>query len=349
MTWYSVVTASSRRSHLGLTCLVVSLLLAVSPARGELARYEATAPAMGTTFHIALYAPDDATAATAIKAAFVRIKALDRMMSDYDPASELSQLGAASPTKKPVRVSDELFEVFTTAQHISRQSNGAFDITVGPLTRLWRQSRREKKLPDDATLKQALASVGYEKLKLFPESQSVALTAPGMQLDLGGIAKGYATDEALKVLQEHGIARAMISGGGGLTLGDAPPDSDGWKIGIAPLEPEAKPSIFLRLQNCGIATSGDAWQFVEIDGRRYSHIVDPTTGLGLTERMSVTVIAPTGMLADALSKPLCILGPDKGLQFLAGHEDAHAFMLHARNGTLEQHASPGFAQLRRAK
>ena len=327
-----------------LTCLIFCL----PTADAELSRYEATAPAMGTTFSIAFYAPDDATAEAAMKAAFARVKAIDRMMSDYDPESELSKLSAASPTKSPVKVSDDLFAVFVAAQRVSEQSGGAFDITVGPLTKLWRQSRREKKLPDAATLKQALASVGYQKLTLHPDSKSVELTAAGMQLDLGGIAKGFATDEALAVLREHGITRAMISGGGGLTLGDAPPNSDGWKIGIAPLEAQAPPSIFLRLANCGIATSGDAWQFVEIDGRRYSHIVDPKTGLGLTERMSVTIVAPTGMLADALSKPVCILGAEAGMKFIASQENVHAFALRMEGESLKQITSPAFDKLPRA-
>ena len=129
-------------------------------------------------------------------------------------------------------------------------------------------------------------------LRLDKVARTCTLTKPKMKLDLGGIAKGYAADQALAVLKSQGVVSALVDASGDLAIGAAPPGQQGWKIGIAPLEAGSPPSRFLMLAECGVATSGDAWQFVEIDGHRYSHIIDPHTGIGLTTRSSVTVIAP---------------------------------------------------------
>ena len=130
------------------------------------------------------------------------------------------------------------------------------------------------------------------------------------------MAVGFAVDEALTVLKQHGLTRVLVNGSGDMALGDPPPGEAGWRIGVAPLEPNQPPSRFLRLAHCGVSTSGDAWQFVEIDDRRYSHIVDPKTGLGLTTRSSVTVIAPTGMAADGLATAVSVLGVEQGLALI---------------------------------
>jgi thiamine biosynthesis lipoprotein len=332
------------------TCIALLPANFVLSAAGEdLSRYEATEKAMGAAFEIALYAPDDQTAAKALDAAFARIHALDKALSDYDPQSELSRLSAAAPTSEPVRVSDDLWNVLVESQKISAASGGAFDVTVGPLTTLWRQSRQTKTLPSAAKLKQAQAAVGYQHLKLIDSSKSVELLRPKMRLDLGSIAKGLAGDEALKVLREHGISRALVNGGGGMTLGDPPPGKAGWRVGVAPLEPQSPPSTFLLLANCGIATAGDAWQFVEIDGKRYSHIVDPKTGLGLTERISVTVIAPSGLLADGWDTPMCVLGPRAGLKLIQSQPNCETLIVYLEDGQPQTLRTPGFDKIPRAE
>src|SRR5262249_28184538 len=157
-------------------------------------------------------------------------------------------------------------------------------------------ARRTHELPDAKELSRARALVGYQNLRLDAKARTVQLLKPGMQLDLGGIAKGYSADEALAVLRKNGITRALVAAGGDIAVGDAPPDVDGWKIGIAPLEdPDKKPTRYLILQNAAMSTSGDAEQYVEISGKRYSHIVDPRTGIGLVGRQSVTVVARKGI------------------------------------------------------
>ncbi len=285
-----------------------------SPA--ALVRREFTEPHMGTRFRIVLYAPDTTTAERAAQAAFARIAALDDCLSDYRADSELMRLPAQAGGA-PVRVSEDLFRVLAAAQAMTRQSGGAFDVTVGPVVRLWRMARLSHKLPDPARLAAAEKLVGYEKIRLDARAHTVQLLEPGMILDLGGIAKGYAADAALAVLKEHGIMRALVAGGGDIATGDSPPGEDGWTIGLAPLEsPDAPPRRFVRLHNAGISTSGDAEQHVEIGGMRYSHVIDPRTGQALTGRRGATVIAPNCTTSDALATAVCVLGPELGLKLV---------------------------------
>jgi FAD:protein FMN transferase len=172
-------------------------------------------------------------------------------------------------------------------------------------------------MPEPKRLADALKAVGYIKLLLHPQDRTVELKVSGMKLDLGGIAKGYALDEAQRVLKSHAIAHALVSGGGDMALSKPPPGQRGWKIEIAPLDlPNAPPKRYVLLADCGLATSGDVFQKLEIDGRRYSHIVDPRTGIGLTDHSLVTVIAPTCTIADATATAVSVLGPEKGLKLV---------------------------------
>ena len=173
-------------------------------------------------------------------------------------------------------------------------------------------------MPDPKQLAHARSLVGYRNMVLDPEAHTVQLVKPGMQLDLGGIGKGYAADEALvKTLKKLGITQALVAAGGDIAVGDAPPGTKGWTVGIASLEhPSARPQRFLLLHNAAVSTSGDAEQYVEIDGKRYSHIVDPRTGLGLVGRMSVTVVGPNGSTVDPLTKVVAVLGTEKGYAIL---------------------------------
>jgi FAD:protein FMN transferase len=292
-----------------------------------LTRFQQTQVHMGMSFGVVLYAPNATVANQALQEAFARIEALNAIFSDYDPASEVSRLCDRAPTEQPVPVSRELAEVLAAAHQLSRQTDGAFDVTVGPLTKLWRRARRNYQLPDPERLQQEQAAVGFDKMTVDPEARTVQLHVPRMRLDFGGIVPGYAADEALKVLARHGCTRALINASGDLTLGDPPPGETGWKIDIAPLEPKGKPSRTIRLANAAVSTSGDAFQFVEIDGRRYSHIVDPRTGYGLTRRSSVTVIAPNGLLADSLATAVSILGPERGLELIEKRQGTAALLV----------------------
>ncbi len=203
--------------------------------------------------------------------------------------------------------------VLKRAEAISQASDGAFDVTVGPVVKLWRRSWRSKEKPEEKTIAEALSRISYKHLSLDPRASTVTLAKPGMQLDFGAIAKGYACDEALRILKEHGFPSALVEAGGDMACGEAPPGKAGWTIEIEALASgSGRSPRLLTVKNCGIATSGDAYQFVEFDGVRYSHIVDPKTGMGLTHRSSVTVVAPDGTTADALASAVSVLGPERG-------------------------------------
>ena len=240
-------------------------------------RFEFTEPHMGTTFRILLYAPDEATARDAAGAAFARIGELDAMLSDYDPESEVSRLSRASddgPTGW-IDVSPDLQRVLARAQVIARASDGRFDVTVGPAVRLWRRARRQGALPSSERIDEALAAMGHEKLEV--DGSRVRLLARGMRLDLGGIAKGYAVEEARRVLQQEGLASVLIDGGGDLAIGAAPPGTNGWRVELRAERGKRERALPRRLEHSCVATSGDSEQFVEIDSVRYSHLVSPLT------------------------------------------------------------------------
>jgi thiamine biosynthesis lipoprotein len=309
---------------LGLLFLATSLCRAAEPQ--NLSRFERTGVHMGVEFEVVLFSEDKVQAEHALDKAFARIAQLDQKLSDYDLQSELSKLsqtsdlapGAPAADYRPqaVKVSDDLWTVLSYSQLLSRKSDGAFDVTVGPLTKLWRRARRQKELPTAERIEEERAAVGYEHLVLDSSGKAVTLARPNMRLDLGGIAKGYAADQALAEIKTCGISRALVRASGDIAAGEAPPGETGWKIGIAPLNPDDPPQRFVRLAGCGISTSGDARQHLVIDGKRYSHLIDPRSGFGVKGRSSVSVIAPTDMQADAIASAVSVLGPDAGLKLI---------------------------------
>ena len=312
-----------------------------------LERYEFAQPHMGVPFQLIFYAADKRTASRAAAAAFARIERLDRQLSDYDPQSDLNQLSRTAGRGRAVCVSDDLWTVLAHGQQIARQTDGAFDVTVGPYVKLWRHARRSRTLPSSQQLAEAKAAVGYQRLQLDALRQMALLRVPDMRLDLGGIAKGYAADEALATLRAEGVVRALVNAGGDIALGDPPPDESGWRIGVAPLKADTAPRRYYLLSRMAVATSGDAYQFVEIDARRYSHLVDPRTGIGLTTRSSVTVFATSGMTADALASAVSVLGPKRGLRLIEATCDAAAILVRVDNGQAEEIESSRVKQLRR--
>ena len=221
-----------------------------SPRTGaQLQRFEFKQPHMGTLFTITLYAPDEVKARNAAELAFEKVAALERMMTDYDPESELMQL-RQKPVGRPIHVSEELFAVLQKSQRLARLSDGAFDITVGPVVRLWRRARRTETMPSPEMLARARATVGYQMLKLDEREQTITFTAPGIQLDLGGIGKGYAADQALGVLRQQGIKRALVAASGDIAAGEPPPGQSGWRVGIGAMD---KGPELARNEVCGTA------------------------------------------------------------------------------------------------
>lgn len=327
--------------------LIAVLLVIPRPAAaGQPARYEFREPHMGTEVTVTVYAAEKDRAVTAVRAAFKRIRDIEHVLSDYRPSSEVMKLCAANDADpgKARPVSRDLAVVLRTALAVSAQSGGAFDVTVGPLSRLWREARRTKRLPDPAELAAAREKVGYGKVTLDPEKQTVRLAESGMRLDFGGIGKGYAADEALAVLKAHGLPRALVAASGDIAAGDPPPDRDHWRVEIAPIG-TGRPARAVNLANAAVSTSGDLFQFVEVGGVRYSHVLDPKTGLGLTGRRSVTVIAKAGILSDSLSKVASVLPTDKALPVIDAYPGAAAYIVVKASEAAEEHviASKRFA------
>jgi thiamine biosynthesis lipoprotein len=277
-------------------------------------RREFVAPHMGTLWRLVFFENDEARARLGRDAAWDRLTTLNARLSDYLDDSELSRLSRDGRLASP---SDDLRRVLTTARQLSALTEGAFDVTVGPLVRLWRTARREKRLPDNGSLAAARALVDWRAVEVTEEA--AVFHTRGGRLDLGGIGKGFAQDEVLRLLREnHGIRATLIDAGGGVSVGDPPPGLDAWTATVA--SPETSDSgDSLQLRNQSLATSGDTRQFVEIDGVRYSHIVDPATGLGLTRRVQASVVAADGATADALATAFCVLGETKIRAWLKHH------------------------------
>jgi len=277
---------------------------------------------MGTEFKIILYATAADVATRGATAAFNRIGELDTIMSDYNPNSELMRL-CQNGSGQSVRVTTDLFRVLSHAQELAARSSGAFDITVGPVVRLWRQARARKQLPDPDRLAESLKLVGYENLRLDPQTGTAQLLKPGMLLDLGGIAKGDAADQSIAVLKTFGISSALVAGAGDIAASASPPGTEGWVIGVEPLDSTQKvPSRYLVLHDGAVSTSGDSEQHLDLAGVRYSHIINPKTGMGLTGHSSVTVVAKNGITADGLATAVSVLGPERGLKLVKSYAGA---------------------------
>jgi len=322
---------------------IAAVLLCAAPAHAQ-QRFEYSEVAMGVRARIVLYAKDEASAKSAARAAYDRIAALEDIMSDYRPTSELSRLSAKSGGPA-VEVSPELAFILGRCQELSRRSDGAFDCTIGPIVKLWRTARKSGTLPPSDALAAARRLTGWRKLHMscppstvegvstplalsrsaeqtVSKGGRVRLDTPGMLLDLGGIAKGYACDEAIRALKQHSISSALVEMGGDIVVSDAPPATKGWQIEIA----NAPGRKSLTLANCAVSSSGDVEQYVEIYGKRYSHIVDPRTGLGLTDRIAVTVIAPNGVTSDGLATAVSVLGAVRGKTLAATYRGARVYI-----------------------
>ena len=297
--------ARAYRLALGVsTCFVASADAQV--------RREYSAVHMGVPVRMILHAPSDLVAGNAARAAFARIAELDDKMSDYRPQSEVRMLSEHPGDWQTV--SPDLFAVLVRAEEVSRNSGGAFDVTLGPLTDLWRTTRKTKRLPDPDVLSRARSRSGAPMFEVDTFTTQVRLWVPNMRLDLGGIAKGYILQEALETLRANGVRSALVEAGGDLVVGDPPPGQAGWSVFVAGAD-TATLKRAQALANVAVATSGGSEQYVEIGGVRYSHIIDPRTGLGVTGRHIVTVIVEDGALADAAATALSVLGPDRAANF----------------------------------
>ncbi|MDO6434659.1 FAD:protein FMN transferase [Flavitalea sp. BT771] len=306
-------------------------------------KYVFQRPEMGSPFTITLYSTDSASAAAAAEAAFHKAEELNALLSDYIDSSEINRLSAASGQHRWIPVSPALFDILQRSMRAARLSGGSYDITIGPVVRLWRQARKTHQFPDSATLREALARTGYQYLRLDTVTRSVWLEKKGMQLDVGGLGKGFVAQAAMDLLEQQGFPIAMVNAGGKIVVGQTLPGKAGWLIGInAPGEKETLLPSFLLLKNMAVATSGDIYQYVELNGKRYSHIVDPATGIGLTRRRNVTALAGDGTTADWLATACSVLPWRKSLRLIRMLPGTALLVTEMKNGKISSKSSPGF-------
>lgn len=261
---------------------------------------------MGTPWHLTLYTTDSLTAIRAVDSVFARIEVIEQCMSDYRPGSEIDRV-VQLPARRFHPISEDLYRVLTTSIGLARHSDGTFDPTIGPLTKLWRRAIRQQKFPSASDISRARSQVQWKSVRLS-RSRGIRLARDSMQFDLGGIAKGYALDAAAEVLRYHGITRFLIDGGGDLLLGEAPPGRPDWKI--------TTPAGPVDTADVAIASSGTAYRYLIHEGQHYGHIVDPRTGLGTTRTHAVTVIHAQATLADGIASTLSLMPENRWRTFL---------------------------------
>ncbi|MCF0234711.1 MAG: FAD:protein FMN transferase [Thermoguttaceae bacterium] len=296
------------------TCVLAAFSSVAGQDSVELSRFEFSAQKMGVPTRVVLYAADEETAQVAAAAVWKRFDELNETLSDYVQTSEIVQVCRKSEESGDfVAISVDLRAALVESRRYCELTDGAFDATVGPIVKLWRRSRYFNELPPPSVLEPAKTKVGLDVWEL---TNAGVKTKPGVRFDVGGIAKGIALDEALKAVQAQGIESALIDSGGDLRLGAAPPGKDGWSVGVASIGEKSAPAFYRNFANVGIASSGDANRYVEIDGVRYSHIVDPRTGEPLTRRCAATVVAPTATAADALASAVCVIGGEEALKLV---------------------------------
>ncbi len=289
---------------------VLFLLLAVAVfGAGEPLRIEDSVDAMGATFTVIAYAEDRQQLEDGLEAAFVEVRRLDMMLSNYAPASEWSKVNRLA-AERPVPVSQELFDLLSSCVEFGRQSEGSFDITVGPLMRVWGFYKGSGRLPSKAEISQAEASVGYQNIVLDAANRTVSFRKAGVDIDPGGIGKGYAVDKMIEKLKERGIKSALVSAGGSSIygLGAPPNDTAGWTVRIRHPRKWSETVQELQLKDESLSTSGDYEKFFEAGGKIYSHIMDPRTGYPAEGTLSVSVVAPRTFTSELWTKPFFILG-----------------------------------------
>ncbi len=286
---------------------------------------------MGTSVDINVAQADPATAERAAKAAFAAMERVNLLMSNFRPESEISEI-TRQAGKREVRVSPETLEVIERAIDFGRLSEGAFDITVGPVFRLWNFT--DGTIPDEAARKEALKRVDYRKVKVDPAKSTVFLQGRGMEVDLGAIAKGYAVDLACAALLQNGAANYLVKAGGEIKAHGEKEAGQPWTIGIQHPRLASELLAKVKVRSAAVSTSGDYEKFFLRNGERYHHLLNPATGLPAREAQSVVILAERSMDADALSTTVFVLGPEKGLSLLKKMPEVHALIVNRRGSVL---------------
>ena len=321
--------SNSRNSIFQITLLCVAFLFChpalCQPPAAQL--FSESRPAMGTTFIIYLYSTDRPAADAAFNAAFDEIERIEDALSNYRPSSELSRINRLAATAATT-TDPEVFNLLQTSFDYSRRSDGAFDITVGPLMQAWGFFRKNGQYPNRAELSRARASIGWKMVELDPQRRTIKFNTPGMELDMGGIGKGYAVDRVIDILREAGVKSALVDAGSSTLYAlDAPPGKEGWKV-VVPRPGDRSHGISeVLLRDNSLSTSGSYEKFFRLNGKTYCHIMDPRTGEPVQGMLQATVIAPSATATDALSTTIFVMGPAAGSKLLKSMPNTSAMWI----------------------
>lgn len=313
----------------------------------RLLRFTDTQEKMGTFVTITVFSPSRRRASKAMERAFARIDELEDIFSTYNPDSEISLCNRRAAAEL-VSVSDDAFHVLRKSVEFSRKSDGAFDITVAPLIKLWRSSAEEERLPLDDAIESALEKVGYGRVTLDENNKTVRFEREGVELDLGGIAKGFIIDEAVRALAEENIKRALVNAGGDIYALGQRADGRDWTVGVQdPRLPDDDRAMLgvLDISDKAVATSGNYQRYTIIEGVKYSHIIDPRIGRPADAIPSVTVIAADALTADALATALSVLSLKDGLALAEGMDNVEALLITIEDGEPVMHYTNGFPDM----
>ncbi|MBI1767642.1 MAG: FAD:protein FMN transferase [Bacteroidetes bacterium] len=297
---------------------------------------------MGSPFTIILYSEDSAKAIHIAGQCFQLVDSLIYIFSDYVGNSELNRLCASAGTNTAFKCSPALFEILMRSKDAYEKSSGTFDITLGPLTKLWRKARKGKEFPDHTQIKEKLLLTGFNKILIDTVKYTATLPQKGMQLDLGGIAQGYIAQQAINFIKKQNIENALVDVSGDIVCIGMPPNTDGWTVAIN--VPESEDQFLpnhLNIANQAVTTSGDVYQYMVHNGKKYSHIINPSTGYGIISQRNVTVIAADGTIADWLTKACSILSINKAKR-LVQSMNAAVLIVEVKNEKMFFHYSKNF-------
>jgi len=296
---------------------------------------------MGSAFNLIIVSADSNKANHLARKSYELVDSLNHIFSNYDSSSELSKINASAGLL-PYKMSTAMLDLVQKSQYAYIQSKGAYDISIGPLSSLWRNARKAKLFPEASTVLATKKLVGLNQVKINKRLGTIFLPNANMQLDFGGIAKGYIAQWVINFLKANGIQQALVDAGGDIVMSGPPLNQQGWLIGVN--LPETTDQLLnkkLQLSNCSVATSGDVFQFIEYKGVKYSHIINPLTGYGVTNLRNVTIVAKTGATADWLATACSIL-PIKEAKQLAISHQAALLITTLKNGKLVFEATPSF-------
>lgn len=318
----------------------IFLLFPLTYSFGQSLKFNFSQPKMGSPFNITVYANDSIQIKEVTKQAYLLVDSLNLIYSDYLENSELSKLSTKAGQKSFTQVTPALWDILQKSVQASQKSDGAFDISIGRVVKLWRKTRKDKILPQPIVLQEAIKTVGYHAIRMNPANKSVRLSKPNTLLDLGGIAKGYIAQVIVDFYRAKGFKKVLVDAGGDLAMSWE--GTSGWKIGINVPNSEELIQQYLVLQNQAVATSGDMYQYVTFNGKYYSHIVNPATGMGLTERKNVTVIAPDGATADWLATACSVLSIKKALKLIKAMPHCEVMIAEIKDEKILKWQSKGF-------